>query len=134
MRIPSGRQFKTGKTQKQLEILEGLTKRAAACGLDVKMIDGDEVRRINPYLSEEVIGASWCPTDGHANPLTTTLGYYKMARRLGVHFITEARVTALKKIKGKLRQVITQDDVYEADTVILAAGLDSREIAATAGI
>lgn len=126
--------LRLGKTQKHLEILEGLTKRAAACGLDVKMIDGDEVRRINPYLSEEVIGASWCPTDGHANPLTTTLGYYKMARRLGVHFITEARVTALKKIKGKLRQVITQDDVYEADTVILAAGLDSREIAATAGI
>ena len=47
------------------------------------MIDGDEVRRINPHLSHEVTVASWCPTDGHANPLTTTLGFYKMARRLG---------------------------------------------------
>lgn len=126
--------LRLGKTEKHLEILQGLTDRAKACGLDVRMIDGDEVRVINPYLSDEVIGASWCPTDGHANPLTTTLGYYKMARRLGARFITEEPVAALRKIKGHLRQVITKDNVYEGDTVILAAGLGSREIAATVGI
>ena len=126
--------LRLGKTEKHLEILQGLTDRAKACGLDVRMIDGDEVRVINPYLSDEVIGASWCPTDGHANPLTTTLGYYKMARRLGARFITEEPVVALRKIKGHLRQVITKDNVYEGDTVILAAGLGSRDIAATVGI
>lgn len=126
--------LRLGKTEKHLEILQGLTDRAKACGLDVRMIDGDEVRVINPYLSDEVIGASWCLTDGHANPLTTTLGYYKMARRLGARFITEEPVVALRKIKGHLRQVITKDNVYEGDTVILAAGLGSREIAATVGI
>lgn len=126
--------LRLGKTEKHLEILQGLADRARACGLDVRMIDGDEVRAINPYLSDEVIGASWCPTDGHANPLTTTLGYYKMARRLGARFITEEPVIALKKIKGHLRQVITAENVYECDTVILAAGLGSRDIAATVGI
>ena len=126
--------LRLGKTEKHLEILQGLADRARACGLDVRMIDGDEVRAINPYLSDEVIGASWCPTDGHANPLTTTLGYYKMARRLGARFITEEPVIALKKIKGHLRQVITAENVYECDTVILSAGLGSRDIAATVGI
>ena len=126
--------LRLGKTEKHLEILQGLADRARVCGLDVRMIDGDEVRAINPYLSDEVIGASWCPTDGHANPLTTTLGYYKMARRLGARFITEEPVIALKKIKGHLRQVITAENVYECDTVILAAGLGSRDIAATVGI
>lgn len=126
--------LRLGKTQKHIQILQGLTERAVAVGLDVRMISGDEVRAINPYLSEEVIGASWCPTDGHANPLTTTLGYYKMARRLGVHFITGERVVELKKIKGALRQVITENNVYEGETVVLAAGLESREIAATVGI
>lgn len=126
--------LRLGKTEKHLEILQGLTDRARACGLDVRMIDGDEVRAINPYLSDEVIGASWCPTDGHANPLTTTLGYYKMARRMGARFITEEPVVALRKIKGHLRQVITKENIYEGDTVILAAGLGSREIAATVGI
>ena len=98
------------------------------------MIDGDEVRKINPYLSEEVTVASWCPTDGHANPLTTTLGFYKMARRLGAHFITGEKVVALKKIKGHVRQVITPNNVYEGDQIFVAAGLASRQIAGTVGI
>ncbi len=126
--------LRLGKTDKHLQILQGLTDRAVACGLDVRMIDGEEVRRINPYLSGEVIGASWCPTDGHANPLTTTLGYYKTARQLGVRFISGEKVVKLRKIKGKLRQVITAENIYEGETVVLAAGLASREIAATVGI
>ncbi len=126
--------LRLGKTEKHIEILKGLTERAVACGLDVRMIDGEEVRAINPYLTDEVIGASWCPTDGHANPLTTTLGYYKMARRMGVQFVTGQKVVELRKVRGRLRQVITESGTYEGDTIVLAAGYDSREIAETIGI
>lgn len=126
--------LRLGKTEKHREILTRLADNARKVGLDVRMIDGDEVRSINPYLSDEVICASWCPTDGHANPLTTTLGYYKMARRLGVTFITGEPVVALKTIKGKIRQVITPNNTYEGESVLVAAGLDSREILTTVGI
>ena len=125
--------LRLGKTEKHREILEGLADRARACGLDVRMIDGDEVRRINPHLSHEVTVASWCPTDGHANPLTTTLGFYKMARRLGARFITGEPVTELRTVKGKIRKVITPN-VYEGEQVLVAAGLHSREILGTVGI
>ncbi|MCR4888643.1 MAG: FAD-binding oxidoreductase [Ruminococcus sp.] len=126
--------LRLGKTQKHLEILQGLTDRAVACGLDVRMIDGDEVRQINPYLSEEVIGASWCPTDGHANPLAATLAYYKAARSLGVRFITGEKVVQLRKYKGSIRKVITETNVYEAEKVLVAAGYESRDILGTVGI
>lgn len=126
--------LRLGKTEKHLQILQGLADRAAACGLDVKMIDAAEVKRINPYLSDEVIGASWCATDGHANPLTTTLGFYKTARKLGVRFITGEPVIELRKIRGRLRQAVTPNNIYEGEHIVLAAGLCSREIAATVGI
>ena len=126
--------LRLGKTEKHLEILQGLTDRAAACGLGVSMLTRDEVREINPYLSEEVIGASWCPTDGHANPLKTTLGYYKKAREAGARFITEENVLAIRKIKGRARQVVTERTVYEGEHIILAAGYESRAIAGTVGI
>lgn len=126
--------LRLGKNEKHKQILNGLTERAVKVGLDVRMIDGDEVRQMNPYLSDEVTCASWCPTDGHANPLTTTLGYYKAARKLGVRFITGEKVVVLQKVKGKLRKVITANNVYEGEYVVLAAGLASREIAATVGI
>lgn len=126
--------LRLGKTERHLEILQGLTDRATALGLDVKMIDGKEVREINPYLSDEVIGASWCATDGHANPLLATLGYYRQARALGVKFYTGEDVVAIKKIKGVARQVITKKNVFEGEKIILAAGYESRAIAATVGI
>lgn len=126
--------LRLGKTEKHLEILTGLANRAKACGLDVNMISADEVRSINPYLSDEVIGASWCPTDGHANPLTATLGFYKAARALGVRFYTGEEVVAIKKIKGIANTVVTKKNVYSGGKIILASGYESRAIAATVGI
>ena len=126
--------LRLGKTQEHRDILTKLTDNAKGAGLDVRMIDGKEVRAINPYLSDEVVCASWCPTDGHANPLTTTLGFYKMARRLGVTFITGEQVRELKVLKGRIRQLITPNNVYEGESVLVAAGLDSREILTTVGI
>lgn len=126
--------LRLGKTEHHLEILQGLTDRATACGLEVRMIDGAEVRAINPYLSEEVIGASWCATDGHANPLMTTLGYYRAARRMGVQFYTGEEVTELQTVKGKARRVITRENVFEGEKIIVAAGYESRWILESVGI
>ncbi len=126
--------LRLGKTAKHKEILQGLTDRAVALGLDVRMIDGKEVREINPYLSDEITVASWCPTDGHANPLVATLGFYKRARELGAEFITGEDVLEIQKIKGKARRVVTAENVYEGETIVLASGYESRPIAASVGI
>ncbi len=126
--------LRLGKTQEHLKILQGLTDRATACGLDVRMIDADEVKKINPYLSDEVIGASWCPTDGHANPLVTTLAFYRKARQQGAKFFTGEKVLELRKVKGRVKKVIAEDNVYEGNYVLVAAGYESRDILSSVGI
>ena len=127
--------LRLGKTETHKQILTGLTEKAVACGLNVRMIDAEEVRKINPYLSEEVTCASWCPTDGHANPMKTTLAFYTRSLELGARYITGAKVKAIEKVKGKARKVIlTTGEVFEGETIILAAGYESRFIARTVGI
>lgn len=127
--------LRLGKTEEHLKKLQTLASNAQAVGLDVRMVDAKEVKEICPYLSDEVIGASWCPTDGHANPLTTTLGFYKRALEMGVRFMTDAPVKELRKVKGKVRKVILQDGTeLEGETIILAAGYESRYIARTIGV
>ncbi|CCY53912.1 fAD dependent oxidoreductase [Coprococcus sp. CAG:782] len=126
--------LRLGKTEAHKATLTKLADNARGVGLDVRMIDGDEVRQINPYLSHEVTCASWCPTDGHANPLTTTLGFYKMARQLGVRFITGEPVVSLGMVRGKIRKVVTPNNTYEGEKVLVAAGLDSRPILTNVGI
>lgn len=129
-----GGNLRLGKTQAHKEELEKLTANAKACGLTVDMISGDDARQINPYLSDEVVCASWCPTDGHANPLVATLAFYRRARQLGVRFITGEQVTSIEKHQGKIRYINTLENRYEADSVLIAASMGSREIAGTVGI
>ena len=130
--------LRLGKTEEHIKILEKLTANAQKCGVDVKMIDAAEVRKINPYMSDAVIGASWCPTDGHANPLTTTLGFYKCARKLGADFITGAKVSKILVKGGKVCGVEAGDEngsqIFEAENVVVAAGFESNAILNTVGI
>ena len=126
--------LRLAKTARHLEILQGLTDRAKAVGLEVDMIDAKRVKEINPYLSDEVIGASWCPTDGHANPMLATLAFYRKARKQGVKFITGETVLGIKKIKGKASIVQTDYDAYYGDKIIVAAGFESNPILATVGL
>ena len=127
--------LRLGKSGAHQKILQGLCDRCTALGLDVRMLDGDDVRQINPYLSEEVTCASWCPTDGHANPLKATLAYYRAALRLGVHFYTKEQAVELVMERGKLRYVKTAcGDVFEGETILVAAGYSSRALLHTVGV
>lgn len=127
--------LRLGKTPEHLEILKKLVDKSVNAGLDVRMIDGDEARQICPYMSHEVIGASWCPTDGHANPMVTTLAFYRRARAMGVHFISGEEVVELQKHHGMARKVITKaGNCYEGGHIIVAAGYASRAILNTVGI
>ncbi len=127
--------LRLGKTEAHLKKLNTLASNARNLGLDMTVIDGKEVKEICPYLSDDIIGASWCPTDGHANPMLTTLAYYKRALELGVSFVTNAPAKKLSKIKGKLRQVVVESgEVFEAEQVIVAAGYESRYLTRTVGI
>lgn len=126
--------LRLAKTPEHIGILKKLVESGRAGGLNVQMVSGDVAREICPYMSDEVIGASWCPSDGHANPLLATLGFYKRARELGARFVTGENVLEIKKVRGKARQVITVENKYEAETIILAAGYESRAIANTVGV
>ncbi|MGN1030379.1 MAG: NAD(P)/FAD-dependent oxidoreductase [Butyricicoccaceae bacterium] len=129
-----GGNLRLGLTEKDIKVLENHTAKSTRLGLDVRMITGDEARELCPYMSKEVVAASWCPTDGHANPLKTTLGFYRKALQLGVTFVTGVTVTGIQKVRGRARKVVTDDGIYEAENILLCAGYPSRAIANTVGI
>jgi sarcosine oxidase subunit beta len=130
-----GGNLRLGKTEAHLKILTNLTDSCVAGGLKMEIIDHQRAIEICPFLSEEVLGASWCPTDGHANPLLATLAFYRAARRLGARFVTGVEVTELSKIKGRVARAKTsQGTTYDFSKVIVASGYDSRSILASLGL
>jgi sarcosine oxidase subunit beta len=117
---------------------EGIKKRikdAAKSGIEMFLIEGDDLKKINPYLSEHVTCAGWTPTDGVANPLTATLGFYKRARELGVRFITGEKAVKINLYKGVARQVVTErGNIYEGGKIIVSAGYGGRSLINTVGL
>ena len=127
--------LKFAKTQKHWDYYEGVIEQNRAGGLDIEMLDQKQTREICPYVADDVIGACFCRTDGHANPLTTTLGFYKCGRELGVRHITGEKAAEVLTVKGRAAGIRTEKgNTYYAGTVIIAAGYETRELTDPLGI
>ena len=52
-------------------------------GLEIEYLKNTkEISEICPSISENVISASYCPTDGHADPIDTLRAYKEAAQKM----------------------------------------------------
>ena len=106
-------------------------------GLPVRIIDEDEIKEIAPILNPEgmeAIAATFCPTDGHADPFKTTYAYAMAAQKLGAEFYKFTEVRDIKVENGRVKKVITNRGEIETDYVVNAAGAWSRKISKMVGL
>ncbi len=118
----------------EFETLRKSVENQKAVGLELEMLDRKQVLEINPYIGDMVVGASYCPTDGHVNPFLVTYGFFKRAQERGARFCTGERVREIRLQKGRVTGVITDKRTLESDTVINAAGVAGREICNMVGL
>ncbi|NOD64614.1 MULTISPECIES: FAD-dependent oxidoreductase [unclassified Ruegeria] len=105
-----------------------------AFGLEAEVVDASRAKDLWPLIEvDDVIGAIWSPSDGRVNPSDVALALSKGARARGVQIFEDTRVTGLQKKGGRISGVEVGDHVIEADEVVIACGLWSREVAAMAG-
>ncbi len=121
--------IKFAKDERGVEFYKKVVEQNLKKGLELRMLNQAETREICPLVSDEIIASCYCPSDGHANALMTTLAFYKRARELGARFITGEKVLSVKLHKGRAKGVITsRGNVYEGDKIIITAGYESRAI------
>ncbi|WP_371370894.1 NAD(P)/FAD-dependent oxidoreductase [Sporomusa aerivorans] len=94
-----------------------------------------EAKEIVPHLNTDgLLGATFCPKDGHANPFKVTSLYAKAAARLGVKFYTHTEVSGLTVTDGKITTVHTDKGTIATNTVVNAAGGYAKMVGQMAGI
>lgn len=99
-------------------------------GLDVDLIDFNTLQAMEPQTRINGKGAILFRCDAHLYPNKIMAGLIKLLRENGVTLLPNQEVTGFEKSKGAVSKVITTGGVYEADTVVVATGSWSREIAA----
>jgi len=106
-------------------------------GLDIAILDPDAITDIVPILDVKgmrSIGATFCPTDGHADPFKTTYAYANAAYHAGTSIYLHSEIMDILTKNGTIQGVRTDKKTIQAPVVVNAAGAWSKQIAAMVGL
>ncbi|HET9723864.1 MAG TPA: FAD-binding oxidoreductase [Actinomycetota bacterium] len=104
-------------------------------GVEVEVLAPDRAEELVPGISlEGVVGATYGPRDGIADPSGLTNGYATLARRTGAEIRTGVEALAVRVTDGAVQGVRTSDGDVDAPVVVDAAGPWGAALAATAGV
>ena len=122
------------RTEAELGAVEASVRLQNTLGGDSSMITPAQAYELNPFLQQSsLLGASFSPRDGYAEPARVVAGYAAAARRLGVRFSEHTEVLEVTAADGGHR-LSTQRGTVRADTVVIAAGAWSTKIGAMLGV
>lgn len=104
-------------------------------GVDSAMLDGSELGEYWPLLNPAGVRAGLLiPGDGHVNPGYAAIAFAKMAAERGVTICENTRVLEITTRDGQVTGVRTDAGLVEAEHIILAAGLWTRDLGRTVGV
>jgi sarcosine oxidase subunit beta len=104
-------------------------------GVEVDVLTPGQAVDLIPGISPEgLIGATFGPKDGIADPSGLTQGYATLARRAGVEIRTGVEVDRIEMTDGRVVGVVTSTGRVSAPAVVNAAGPWAGALAATAGV
>lgn len=113
--------LKLARGEADMAKLEAYADAVAGHGLNLELIGRNALRQRYPWIGDDVIGASLCPGDGHANPRLVATGFAAAARRAGAQVLENTRVSDIAATGSGFAVTAPGIDIT-ATTVINAAG------------
>lgn len=122
-------------TEKEVNQFKKNVALQQSLGINSRFITVKEAKEIAPPLNTEgVLAATFCPTDGHADPFKTNLAYAEAAKRLGVKIYTFTEVKEIETKNNRIIAVNTDEGKIFTSIVVNAAGGYSGVIGKMAGL
>ena len=118
-----------------LAYLEANQAKQKTFGLNnVAIISTADIAQFVPQMRvDDIIGGSYCPTDGFVDPHSVMTGFAKSAKELGVRVWVNTDVTGINIENGQITGVQTSQGEVHAPVVVNAAGPWAANVAKLAG-
>lgn len=111
-----------------MDKLKGLMDKGIKNGVpNLEIISGDEVRKMEPAVSDKVVAALYAPSGGIVCPFGLTIAMAENAVENGVEFKRDVEVLDVKKCDSYYR-VKTSKGEYQSKIIINAAGVFADKI------
>ena len=106
-------------------------EKAQELGLaDTELLDPVRLQELEPHTRVAGLGAIFFRCDAHLYPDKLMRGLISLLRAAGVNLVAGEEVRGFEKGGGVVRRVVSTGRVFDADTVVVATGSWSREMAA----
>jgi glycine/D-amino acid oxidase-like deaminating enzyme len=106
-----------------------------ARGIEIELMTPAELSRRLPILCVDgLLGGIWVPSDARVNPTDAVDAFARLARARGVAIREHCAVDRVLIRDGAVRGVATSQGEIACDTVVLAAGLWSSDVAGSCGL
>jgi sarcosine oxidase subunit beta len=100
-----------------------------------ELVSPDDIRKVLPQLrSDDIIGGSFCPTDGFVDPESVMNGFMARAIERGVQLWRGAEVTGIYTDHSTVSGVLTSNGGVSTPVVVNAAGPWAVAVARMAGV
>src|SRR5690554_4352488 len=116
------------RTPEEMDTVQLYYERGKERGVNVRLLNQEEVAAQEPNLDPGIIGALYAPEGGSVMPFELAAALMENAVQNGVNFRVNAEVINAWTKDGK-KYLETEEEVFEADYVINAAGLFSDDLA-----
>jgi sarcosine oxidase subunit beta len=104
-------------------------------GVEVDLLSPEETRRRFPYVrTDDLLGATYSPRDGYADPYLVTTAIAGRARDLGVEIRTGCEVVGVRRSGAGVEGVATAAGDVSAPVVVLATGAWTGQLGRLAGV
>jgi len=119
-----------------LTYLRANHEKQVAMGLtDVRLISAQEIRTMFPQLrSDDIVGGSFCSTDGFVDPYSAMIGFMNVASDHGARLWKNTVVTAIHTNASGIAQVETTRGPVSTRSIVNAAGPWAAAVARMAGV
>ncbi len=119
-----------------LQYLETNQKLQRSLGLtQARMMTREDICGVVPQLrSDDILGGSFCPTDGFIDPYSVMTGFTTRACERGAVLWRSCEVTGITRENGRITGVETTRGAVSTNTVVNAAGPWAKQVAALAGV
>lgn len=123
-------------TEAHLKYLRENQEKQRAFGLDnAVMVSTEQIADMIPQMIvDDIIGGSYCPTDGFVDPNGVMTGFAKKAKELGARVWLNTEVTGIKVENGQIAGVQTTNGEIATRVVVNAAGPWAQAVAGMAGV
>ena len=115
------------------QMMERMRAQSGNFGFDYRMLDPRELADVFRGVGPAVVGASYTPYDGHANPLNLLHALHKGFVEKGGHYLPNNEVGDTTAEPGDFRIHVAGGEIV-APKIVLAAGLGNAALAPRFGL